>query len=46
VGGIGDMGTSIQFIMGYPLVALVALNFARRHLDRKGYWKRPELAPS
>ncbi len=42
VAGIGDMGTNAQFLTGYPLIALVVLNIARRRLDRKGDWNRPE----
>jgi hypothetical protein len=38
VGGIGNMGTALQFLTAYPLIALVALNLARRHVDRNGYW--------
>ena len=44
VGGIGNMGTNLQFLTGYPLIALIALNLARRHLDRKRSWKA--LQPS
>src|SRR5712664_129157 len=29
VAGMGDMATSVQVLTGYPLIALVALNFAR-----------------
>jgi hypothetical protein len=38
VEGIGNMGTNVQFLTAYPLIALVALNLTRRHLDRKGSW--------
>jgi hypothetical protein len=38
VEGIGNMGTNLQFFTGYPLAALIALNLARRHLDRKRSW--------
>jgi len=38
VGGIGNMGTNLQFLTGYPLIALIAVNLARRHLDRKRFW--------
>ena len=44
VEGIGNMGTALQFLTGYPLIALVALNLARRHLDRKRSWNA--LQPS
>ncbi len=37
-GGIGNMGTALQLLTGYPLIALVALNLARRHMDRKRSW--------
>jgi hypothetical protein len=47
VGGIGNMGTALQLITGYPLIALGALNLARRHVDRNRSWNafqpsRPE----
>jgi hypothetical protein len=42
--GIGNMGTNLQLLTGYPLIALIALNFARRHLDRKRSWNA--LQPS
>jgi hypothetical protein len=38
VQGIGNMGTNLQFVTAYPAIALIALNFARRHLDRKSLW--------
>lgn len=38
VWGIGNMGTALQFLTGYPLIALVALNLARRHVDRNRSW--------
>ncbi len=38
VAGIGNMGTNLQFLTGYPLIALIVLNLARRHLDRKCSW--------
>jgi hypothetical protein len=38
VEGIGNMGTALQFLTAYPLIALIALNLARRHLDRKRSW--------
>ena len=38
VAGIGNMGTSVQFLTAYPLIALVALNIARRRLDRSHSW--------
>lgn len=44
VWGIGNMGTSLQLLTGYPLIALIALNLARRHLDRKRFWN--PLQPS
>jgi hypothetical protein len=44
VGGIGNMGTNLQFLTGYPLIALIAVNLARRHLDRKRFWN--PLQPS
>ena len=44
VGGIGNMGTNLQFLTGYPLIALIAVNLARRHLDRKRFWN--PLEPS
>jgi hypothetical protein len=42
VQGIGNMGTNLQFVTAYPAIALVALNLASRHLDRKGLWKVPQ----
>jgi len=44
VEGIGNMGTSLQILTAYPLIALIALNLARRHLDRKRLWN--PLQPS
>ena len=41
-GGIGNMGTSLQFLTGYPLIALIALNLARRHMDRNRAWNVPQ----
>ena len=38
VGGIGNMGTALQSLTAYPLIALVALNLARRHVDRNRFW--------
>jgi hypothetical protein len=38
VEGIGNMGTILQLLTAYPLIALIALNVARRHLDRKRSW--------
>ena len=38
VGGIGNMGTALQLLTGYPVIALVALNIARRHVDRNRSW--------
>ncbi len=38
MGGIGNMGTALQLLTGYPLIALVALNLARRHMDRNRSW--------
>jgi hypothetical protein len=38
VAGIGHMGTAAQFITGYPIIALVGLNIARRRLDRQCFW--------
>jgi hypothetical protein len=45
VGGIGNMGTALQSITAYPLIALVALNLARRHLDRKRSWNPLQPSP-
>jgi hypothetical protein len=42
VEGIGNMGTSLQILTAYPLIALIALNLARRHLDRKSFWNPPQ----
>jgi len=36
--GIGNMGTALQLLTGYPLIALVALNLARRHMNRNRSW--------
>jgi len=41
VAGIGGMPTAPQLLTGYPLIALVALNLARRHLDRSDCWPEP-----
>jgi hypothetical protein len=38
VEGIGNMGTSLQLLTAYPAIALVALNLARRHVDRNRSW--------
>jgi hypothetical protein len=38
VAGIGNMGTVLQLLTGYPVLALVALNLARRHVDRNRSW--------
>jgi hypothetical protein len=38
VAGVSGMATSAQLITGYPLIALVGLNIARRHLDRQRSW--------
>ena len=38
VGGIGNMGTVLQLLTGYPVIALVALNLARRQVDRNRSW--------
>jgi hypothetical protein len=38
VAGIGNMGTALQILTAYPLIALVALNLARRHIDRNSSW--------
>jgi hypothetical protein len=38
VAGIGNMGTAVQILTGYPPIALVALNLARRHVDRNRSW--------
>ena len=38
VEGIGNMGMALQVLTGYPLIALVALNLARRHVDRNRSW--------
>jgi hypothetical protein len=46
VAGIGGMGTAAQLVTGYPLIALVGLNIARRHLDRQGTWSKPAPTPS
>lgn len=42
VEGIGNMGTNLQLVTAHPVIALVALNLARRHLDRKGSWNVPQ----
>jgi len=39
--GIGNMGTALQLTTAYPLVALLALNLARRRLDRASFWPAP-----
>jgi hypothetical protein len=44
VEGIGNMGTAIQVLTAYPLIFLVALNLARRHVDRNRSWNA--LQPS
>ena len=44
VAGIGNMGTALQLLTAYPLIALVALNLARRHMDRNRSWNA--LQPS
>ena len=44
VEGIGNMGTNLQMLTAYPLIALIALNLARRHLDRARSWNA--LQPS
>jgi hypothetical protein len=36
--GIGNMGTALQILTAYPLIALVALNLARRSMDRTNSW--------
>jgi hypothetical protein len=46
VAGIGHMGTVAQFVTGYPVIALVGLNIARRRLDRQGFWGKPAPASS
>jgi hypothetical protein len=46
LGGIGHMGTAVQFITGYPVIALVGLNVARHRLDRQGAWSKPAPASS
>ena len=38
MGGIGNMGTALQLLTGYPLIALVALHLARRHMNRNRSW--------
>jgi hypothetical protein len=38
MGGVGNMGIAPQILTAYPLIALIALNLARRHLDRKCSW--------
>jgi hypothetical protein len=42
VHGIGNMGTVFQFLTAYPLIALIALNLARRRLDRNRSWNALE----
>lgn len=44
VQGIGNMGTGLQMLTAYPLIALVALNLARRHLDHNGLWNVPRAS--
>lgn len=44
MGGVGNMGTAPQILTAYPLIALIALSLARRHLDRKRSWNA--LQPS
>jgi hypothetical protein len=39
MGGVGNMGTVLQILTAYPVIALIALNLARRHLDRQRSWK-------
>ena len=46
LGGIGHMGTAAQFVTGYPVIALVGLNIARRRLDRQGFWGKSAPASS
>lgn len=46
VAGIGNMGTSLQLITGYPVIALIVLNLAKRRLDRRGGWNTSKLAAS
>jgi len=36
--GVGNMGIAPQILTAYPLIALIALNLARRHLDHKSSW--------
>ena len=36
--GIGNMGTAPQILTAYPLIALVAVNLARRSMDRTNSW--------
>jgi hypothetical protein len=43
VSGIGNMGTALQLLTAYPVIALVALNLARKHLDRKSSWNALKL---
>lgn len=38
VDGIGNMGTGLQILTAYPLIALVGLNIARMHVDRNRSW--------
>jgi hypothetical protein len=42
--GVGNMGTVLQTLTAYPVIALIALNLARRHLDRNRSWNA--LQPS
>ncbi len=35
---MGSIGTVFQFLTAYPLIALVALNLARRDMDRNLCW--------
>jgi hypothetical protein len=46
LGGVGHMGTAAQFVTGYPVIALVGLNIARRRLDRQGFWGKSGTATS
>ena len=39
VAGVGNMGTAIQLLTGYPVIGLVVMNLARRHLDRNSGWR-------
>jgi len=42
VQGIGNMGTALQLLTAYPLIALVALNLARKRVDRNRSWNALE----